>query len=74
MMSMRSARPALLGCGLALQLAAAGAGAWYGFDFGMRAGGVLVGTLAALNCAVMGGLLADGLIERVRQVAARRGR
>jgi hypothetical protein len=73
-MSTDIVRPALQGIGAALTLAGTAAGAWFGFEFGLRAGGALVGVIAALNCAVMSGLLADGLIERVRRLTPRRSR
>jgi hypothetical protein len=49
-------------------LAAAAAGAWVSFGFGMQIGGPLIGTLAALNGALMGALLWSAVRDGLRRL------
>ena len=50
---------AAFGLNLALSLTAA----WYCFGFGQILGGVLIGTVAAVNGAVMASLLTSALVD-----------
>ncbi|MFN7572924.1 MAG: hypothetical protein ACK5TK_15965 [Betaproteobacteria bacterium] len=50
---------------LAASLAAAALGVFYGYGFGDRLGGLALGLVTALNCAVLGAFAAGGLAERL---------
>lgn len=65
------ALPAVQWLSMALNVALTAAAAWYSFAFGYRLGGVFVGTLAAVNGAVMCSLLVSALVDRVQRVFAR---
>ncbi len=51
--------------------AAALAGAWFSYDFGVQLGGVLMGVVAAANGAAMGLLLTSAVLDAV--LPSRRG-
>lgn len=51
--------------GSLMQAGAALAATWLGWDFGLRIGGVPMGLVAALNCAVMAALLVDAVFDRL---------
>jgi hypothetical protein len=46
-------------------LAAALVGLIYGFDFGLRLDGIVIGIVAAVNCGVFGALVAGALAEKL---------
>jgi hypothetical protein len=59
-----AAMPPLRWFALGLNLAATAAGAWLCFDFGARAGGGLIGVMAAINGAALCSLLTSALADR----------
>jgi hypothetical protein len=54
-----------LSIGWVLNLAAALAGAWWSWDFGLRIGGVLMAAVAAINGALIFALLANAAFVRL---------
>lgn len=46
-------------------LVAGAVGLWYGYGFGVRLSGTLLGLVLAVNCAALCSLVADALLERV---------
>jgi hypothetical protein len=46
-------------------------GAAYGFLFGERVGGVLLGVVLAINCAAFCAVMLSGIVERLSRLAAR---
>lgn len=57
-----------------LSVVAATVGLVYGFGFGMRVGGIFIGTLAALSAAAMGAILVDSVFDLWTRWQERRAR
>ena len=55
----------------AAQALAFGIGAWLGYDFGIRIGGLLLGLLAALNTGTLAAVFAGAALEPLRRVKGR---
>ncbi len=56
---------ALRWMGIAIPWLAALPGAWYGFEFGARVGGIALGTLTLVLTATMAAILTNALVERL---------
>ena len=63
MSNVRTERPVRRYLGLAVQAAVAVLGGVWGWRFGLEVGGVLIGLVAALNCAAFAALLAGSAIQ-----------
>jgi hypothetical protein len=63
MSNVRTERPVRRYLGWAAQTAVAVLAAVWGWRFGLEVGGVLLGLVAALNCAAFGALLAGSVIQ-----------
>jgi hypothetical protein len=59
------ANPWRVALGWSLNLAAAGAGAWFSWDFGQAIGGWPIAALASINGALICALLANAAFQRL---------
>ena len=74
MSNVRTERPVRRYLGLAVQAAVAVLGGVWGWRFGLEVGGVLIGLVAALNCAAFAALLAGAVIQWLLTALDRTGR
>lgn len=73
MSDVRTERPVRRYLGWAAQATVAGFAGMWGWRFGLEAGGVLIGLVAALNCAAFAALLAGSMIQWLLKAPDRTG-
>jgi hypothetical protein len=74
MSNVRTGRPVRRYLSFAVQAAVAVLGGVWGWRFGLEVGGVLIGLVAALNCAAFAALLAGAVIQWLLTALDRTGR